>query len=90
MRRLLRFMSLALLVIAHSPAYTLSTYPYPPPYYSPPYYGPGYYPPAYYQPPPPPPPPAYMYRGGPPYYGAPPSYSSANCGTPDRFRPCTR
>jgi hypothetical protein len=85
MRRLLLFPAFALLVIAHSPAHA-QYYPYPPPYY-----GPGYYPPAYYPPPPPPPPPAaYMYRGGPPYYGAPPSYGSANCGTPDHFKPCTR
>ena len=30
------------------------------------------------------------YRGVPPNYGAPPSYSSANCGTPDQFKPCYR
>jgi hypothetical protein len=60
-------------------------YPYPPPYYTPGYYPPPYYyPPTYYRPPPPPPSPAYMYRGGPPYN------SSANCGTPDQFKPCTR
>jgi hypothetical protein len=89
MWRLRLFLSFALLVIAHHPA-DAQYYPYPPPYYPPPYYAPGYYPPAYYRPPPPPPPAAYMYRGGPPYYGAPPSYNSANCGTPDQFRPCTR
>jgi hypothetical protein len=82
MRRLLLFLSLVLLVITYDHA-RAQYYPYPPPYYAP-----GYYPPGYYRPPPPPP--AYMYRGGPPYYGAPPSYSSANCGTPEQFKPCTR
>jgi len=54
-------------------------YPYPPAYYAP-----GYYPPAYYRPPPP------AYYPPPPYYAPPPSYGSANCGTPDRFKPCYR
>ena len=83
MRRLLPILPFALLIVAHKAAHA-QYYPYPPPYYAP-----GYYPPAYYRPPPPPPA-AYMYRGGPLSYGAPPSYSSANCGTPDRFKPCYR
>ena len=83
MRCLLLLLTFAFLVVTHEAARARS-YPYPPPYYAP-----GYYPPAYYRPPPPPPA-AYMYRGGPPYYGAPPSYSSANCGTPDQFKPCYR
>jgi len=72
------------------------------PYYGPGYYPPGYYPPNYYRPPPPPPPPAYYGQPGyaqpysaqpgyaQPYYAAPPAYNSANCGTPDRFKPCSR
>jgi hypothetical protein len=90
MWRLLAIPLFVLMVVVHTAAHA-QYYPYPPPYYAPGYYPPAYYPPAYYRPPPPPPPPAaYMYRGGLPYYGAPPAYSSANCGTPDQFKPCYR
>jgi hypothetical protein len=64
---------------AHAQGY----YPYPPSYYAP-----GYYPPGYYRPAPPPPYAAPYYP--PPYYAPPPTYGSANCGTPDRFKPCYR
>jgi hypothetical protein len=63
------------------------------PYYGPGYYAPGYYPPGYYRPPPPPPPPPVYYQQpgyAQPYYTAPPAYNSANCGTPDQFKPCYR
>ena len=61
-------------------------YPYAPPGY----YAPGYYPPpSYYRPPPP----QYYFSAALP--GAEllwraPSYSSANCGTPDQPKPCYR
>lgn len=81
-----RFLLLPLLTAcyAYSPAAHAQYYPY----YAPGYYPPGYYRPApqYYAPP------AYQtpYYNPPPVYAAPPNYSSANCGTPDHFKPCYR
>ena len=94
MRRLLLIVPFASLV---NPGHSTHAQYYP---YAPPgYYAPGYYPPPnYYRPPLPPqyysqpPYQAPYYYGAPPSYssGAPPAYNSANCGTPDQFKPCNR
>jgi hypothetical protein len=82
-----------------SPGAQAQYYPYPPGYYAPGYNPPSYYraPPQYYSAPPYQPyysaPPAYSVPpayAAPPAYTAPPNYGSANCGTPDQFKPCTR
>jgi hypothetical protein len=84
-----RLLLFALLAAGYfnSPGAHAQYYPYPPGYYAP-----GYSPPTYYRPPPQyyTAPPYQPYYSAPPAYTAPPNYGSANCGTPDHFRPCTR